>query len=295
MATPNRGYVYPTTSSPATVPADLRVPLEQVDADVQTLVDEAAAKVGLNPDGTAPPTLEAQIEQIAQENGTPPGAVPVFATRALAEAWEYANPGRMAIWVDTSTDPDPDPEPEPDSVWVPPGATVLFTDGFSDSRTTFTGYTPDNALGGFQTPTPHLTVADAFETSGGTLRAKKTGRFLYNVGARSRGIYMGMKVVDAGSGNTRIRVGTGTTGDGVDVSRGELHIGGSSVGTLSYGNGDTIGLAVSGGQATAYVNGVQAATAPVPDGTLSGDYAGIIAANPTTHQWDDFVIAEMPA
>ena len=222
------------------------------------------------------------------------GVVPIFATLAEAQAWEAENPGRMAIWVDTSTDPGPDPEPEPDSVWVPPGATVLFTDGFSDSRTTFTGYTPDNTLGGFDTPTPHLTVADAYETSGGTLRAKKTGRFIYNVGARSRGIYMGMKVVDAGSGNTRIRVGTSTTGNGVDVSRGELHIGGSAVGTLSYGNGDTIGIAVSGGQATVYINGVQAITAPVPDGTLTGDYAGIIAANPTTHEWDDFVIAEMP-
>ena len=87
---------------------------------------------------------------------------------------------------------------------------------------------------------------------------------------------------------------TGTTGDGVDIGRGEMIISGSPVGTLSYGNGDTIGLAVSGGQATAYVNGVQAATAPVPEGALGGDYAGIIAANPTTHEWDDFVIAEMP-
>ena len=224
-----------------------------------------------------------------------PGTVPIFATLAEAQAWEAENPGRMAIWVDTSTGPEPDPDPEPDSVWVPPGATVLFTDGFSDSRTTFTGYAPDNALGGVETPAPHLTVADAFETSGGTLRAKKTGRFIYNVGALSRGIYMGVKVVDAGSGNTRLRVGTAIAGGGVDVGRGDLSIGGSSVGTFSYGNGDTIGLAVSGGQATAYVNGIQAATGPVPDGTLGGDYAGIIAAKPTTHQWDDFVIAEMPA
>ena len=201
----------------------------------------------------------------------------------------------MAIWVDTSTDPGPDPDPEPDSVWVPPGATVLFTDGFSASHTTFTGYTPDNALGGVETPTPHLTVADAYETSGGTLRAKKTGRFIYDVGARSRGIYMGMKVVDAGSGATGIRVGCGTTGAGVDIRGTDLIIGASIAGSFSYGIGDTIGIAVSGGQATAYVNGVQAATGPVPDGTLTGDYAGIIAAKPTTHQWDDFVIAEMPA
>ena len=223
-----------------------------------------------------------------------PGMVPIFATLAEAQAWEAENPGRMAIWVDTSTDPGPDPEPEPDSVWVPPGATVLFTDGFSDSRATFTGYTPDNALGGVEAPTPYLSVADAYETSGGTLRAKKTGRFIYDVGALSRGIYIGMKVVDVGTGQTGIRVGTGITGAGVDVRAGFLVIGASNAGTVSYGNGDTIGLAVSGGQATAYVNGVQAATAPVPEGTLSGDYAGIIAAKPTTHQWDDFVIAELP-
>lgn len=44
MPTPNRGYVYPATSSPATVPADLRVPLAQVDADVQTLMDRMDAR-----------------------------------------------------------------------------------------------------------------------------------------------------------------------------------------------------------------------------------------------------------
>ena len=43
-STPSRGYTYPTTSSPATVPADLRVPLEQVDADVQTITDELAGR-----------------------------------------------------------------------------------------------------------------------------------------------------------------------------------------------------------------------------------------------------------
>ena len=104
-STPSRGYTYPATSSPATVPADLRVPLEQVDADVQTLVDEFAAKVGLNPDGTAPPALEAQIQQIAQENGTPPGSIPIFATLAEAEAWMSANPGRTALTTEAPADP----------------------------------------------------------------------------------------------------------------------------------------------------------------------------------------------
>ena len=43
-ATPSRGYTYPLTSSPATVPADLRVPLEQIDADVQDLADRVSAR-----------------------------------------------------------------------------------------------------------------------------------------------------------------------------------------------------------------------------------------------------------
>ena len=44
MPTPNRGYVYPTTSSPAKVPADLRMPLEQIDADMQDLEDRVSAR-----------------------------------------------------------------------------------------------------------------------------------------------------------------------------------------------------------------------------------------------------------
>lgn len=47
MPTPNRGYVYPSTSSPATVPADLQVPLEQIDADMQGLADRVAARENL--------------------------------------------------------------------------------------------------------------------------------------------------------------------------------------------------------------------------------------------------------
>ena len=43
-STPSRGYTYPTTSSPATVPADLRVPLEQIDADMQHLEDLVSAR-----------------------------------------------------------------------------------------------------------------------------------------------------------------------------------------------------------------------------------------------------------
>ena len=44
MPTPNRGYIYPATSSPATVPADLQAPLEQIDADMQDLADRVTAR-----------------------------------------------------------------------------------------------------------------------------------------------------------------------------------------------------------------------------------------------------------
>lgn len=105
MPTPNRGYVYPATSSPATVPADLRAPLEQVDADMQTLVDELGEMVSLNPDGTLPEAAEQQVEAIARENGTPPGSIPIFSTLAEAQAWELANPGRVALTTEAPPDP----------------------------------------------------------------------------------------------------------------------------------------------------------------------------------------------
>lgn len=105
MPTPNRGYVYPATSSPATVPADLRAPLEQVDADVQTLVDELGEMVSLNPDGTLPDAAEQQVEVIAREHGTPPGSIPIFSTLTEAQAWELANPGRVALTTEAPPDP----------------------------------------------------------------------------------------------------------------------------------------------------------------------------------------------
>src|SRR5699024_10841686 len=63
MPTPNRGCVYPATSSPATVPADLRAPLEQVDADVQTLVDEFGAVSDKVAELPTAPELDQQIEE----------------------------------------------------------------------------------------------------------------------------------------------------------------------------------------------------------------------------------------
>lgn len=92
MPTPNRGYIYPATSSPATVPADLQAPLEQIDADVQTLVDQLAAA-----DSTD-------------------GSVPIFPTLAEALAWEAENPGRVALTTEDTT---------PDT--VPPTWAATFT------------------------------------------------------------------------------------------------------------------------------------------------------------------------
>ena len=43
-ATSNRGYVYPSTTSPATVPSDMQVFLARIDADVQELRDRAEAR-----------------------------------------------------------------------------------------------------------------------------------------------------------------------------------------------------------------------------------------------------------
>lgn len=92
MPTPNRGYIYPATSSPATVPADLQAPLEQIDADVQALVDQLAAA-----DSTD-------------------GSVPIFPTLAEALAWEAENPGRVALTTEDTT---------PDT--VPPTWAATFT------------------------------------------------------------------------------------------------------------------------------------------------------------------------
>ena len=43
-ATSSRGYVYPSTASPATVPSDMQVFLAQIDADVQELRDRVEAR-----------------------------------------------------------------------------------------------------------------------------------------------------------------------------------------------------------------------------------------------------------
>lgn len=105
MSTPNRGYVYPDENSAALVPDHLGQALGQVDADVQTLVDQLEGTVRLNEDGTLPEAVEERVEQIAVAFGSPAGAIPVFSTLAEAQAWELANPGRLALTIEPPPDP----------------------------------------------------------------------------------------------------------------------------------------------------------------------------------------------
>lgn len=105
MSTPNRGYVYPDENSPALVPDHLEQALGQVDADVQTLVDQLEGAVRLNEDGSLPEAVEERVEQIAVEFGSPAGSIPVFSTLAEAQAWEIANPGRVALTIEPPPDP----------------------------------------------------------------------------------------------------------------------------------------------------------------------------------------------
>ena len=160
-STPSRGYTYPTTSSPATVPADLRVPLEQIDADVQTLTDQMEGAVRLDEDGSLPAGVESRVEAIAREYGTPPGSIPIFPTLAEAVAWEVANPGRVALTTESQ---------EPDV--TPPTPGVLFVQ-VSDvyANLTVTGAEDDRAITGYSfrvdagewsewQPTPSFTASD---------------------------------------------------------------------------------------------------------------------------------------
>ena len=139
-STPSRGYMYPTTSSPATVPADLRVPLEQIDADVQTLTDELEGAVRLEEDGSLPVEVESLVEGIAREFGTPPGSIPIFPTLAEALAWETANPGRTALTTE-SQEPDVTPPSSPGILAVQPSdvSATLSVTGAEDDRG-ITGY-----------------------------------------------------------------------------------------------------------------------------------------------------------
>lgn len=139
-STPSRGYTYPTTSSPATVPADLRVPLEQIDADVQTLTDQMEGAVRLEEDGSLPAGVESRVEAIAREFGSPAGSIPIFPTLAEALAWEAQNPGRTALTTE-SQEPDVTPPSSPGILAVQPSdvSAALTVTGAQDDRG-ITGY-----------------------------------------------------------------------------------------------------------------------------------------------------------
>ena len=139
-STPSRGYTYPTASSPATVPADLQVPLEQIDADVQTLTDQMEGAVRLEEDGSLPDPVESRVEAIAREYGSPTGSIPIFPTLAEALAWEAANPGRTALTTE-SQEPDVTPPSSPGvlSVQVSDVYANLTVTGAQDDRG-ITGY-----------------------------------------------------------------------------------------------------------------------------------------------------------
>lgn len=95
---------------------------------------------GLLPDGTAPTPLHDQILSIAQENGTPPGTVPIFATLLEALAWEEANPGRVALTIESQ---EPDTEP-------PTSAGILTVEaGDVYARLSVTGAVDDRGITGY--------------------------------------------------------------------------------------------------------------------------------------------------
>lgn len=65
MATPNRGYPIPTTSAPATVPADLEGALNQVDADVQATIDRVGEVETVAQDAAgAVASLDAEVQAV---------------------------------------------------------------------------------------------------------------------------------------------------------------------------------------------------------------------------------------
>lgn len=144
--TPNRGYVYPATTSPATVPADLQAPLEQIDADVQEITDLVGGLdgridsiVGLNPDGTLPTPAQDQVSAMIDAQGMPSGTVPIFTTMAAALAWEAENPGRKAL---TTEPQEPDVDP-------PTAGTLAVSPTDITANLTVTGATDNRAVTGY--------------------------------------------------------------------------------------------------------------------------------------------------
>ena len=65
--------------------------------DAQALVDAGLDERGLLPGGSLPSVARAEVEQIVAEAVPSVAGVPIFETLAEAQAWEAANPGRVAL------------------------------------------------------------------------------------------------------------------------------------------------------------------------------------------------------
>lgn len=155
MPTPNRGYPIPAHGAVADVPDVLELALDQVDADVQTLVDEMGdveQKVADRPTRAevtdqvqdAQPDLtpypqRPEVVDIAREYGTPPGDIPIFATLAEAEAWEASNPGRRALTT----------EPVAPDVTPPSAGLLTVSPGHVTANLSVSGASDDRALDGY--------------------------------------------------------------------------------------------------------------------------------------------------
>lgn len=216
-------------------------------------------------------------------SGLPP-STPGFAQHRVRDAAGNEATGAQVQFTTTAVPAGPS------LPWMPEGAKVVLSDTFSGGdRTSFTGYVPDNALGGTLTPAPYLSVADAFRIEGGHLVATATGRFLYDVGAKAgdgKGWYASYRLVEVptegdAARSLRLRTGITATGAGNEVIHEEI--------TTAYEYG--VYLAADG-TLTAYHDGQPFETST---GSVGGPYAGLVSARITRAVISQIVIAEVPA
>lgn len=114
--------------------------------DAQALVDAGLDERGLLPGGSLPSVARAEVEQIVADTASVAG-VPIFETLAEAQAWEAANPGRVALTLEPST---------PDVTPPTPGTLSVTTSDVS-AALTVVGASGDRAITGY-----------AFSSTGGT-------------------------------------------------------------------------------------------------------------------------------
>ena len=97
---------------------------------------------GLLPDGTLPSAALAQVQGMVDDLDIPEPAVqgvPIFATLAEAQAWEDANPGKVALTLEPST---------PDTVPPNPGTLSVIVDA-AWADLAVTGATDDHGITGY--------------------------------------------------------------------------------------------------------------------------------------------------